>query len=211
MALARHVLFFGDSFVAGIGDPTGLGWVGRVVAASYGAGCPTIAYNLGVRRDTSADVSRRWRAEADVRMGYAGVSQAVVFSFGVNDATAENGGVRVAPDLSVQALQTLVTDATSIGLDVFVVGPPPAGDAAQDKRVRELSSRFAGLCSGLGTPFVETFGPLAGDPHWAGEALENDGAHPGARGYAALSELVLAGGWLEWLRRTSTASGAPSV
>ena len=134
-----------------------------------------------------------------------------MFSFGVNDATAENGGSGSRRTCRSQALRTLVTDATSIGLDVLVVGPPPAGDAAQDKRVRELSSRFAGLCAGLGTSFVETFGPLAGDPHWAREALENDGAHPGARGYAALAELVLAGGWLEWLRRTSTAPGAPSV
>jgi len=59
----RRILFFGDSFVAGVGDPTGLGWAGRVAAASHDASRPITAYNLGVRGDTSADVALRFEAE----------------------------------------------------------------------------------------------------------------------------------------------------
>ena len=54
-----RVVFVGDSFVAGVGDPEGRGWVGRVVAAAHAAGLPLTAYNLGVRRETSADVLAR--------------------------------------------------------------------------------------------------------------------------------------------------------
>ena len=36
----RRVLFFGDSFVAGVGDPTGLGWVGRWWRLRMRAGIP---------------------------------------------------------------------------------------------------------------------------------------------------------------------------
>ena len=43
----RRVLFFGDSIVAGVGDPEGRGWVGRVVAASFASGLPLTAYPLG--------------------------------------------------------------------------------------------------------------------------------------------------------------------
>jgi acyl-CoA thioesterase I len=43
----KQVLFFGDSHVAGVGDEAGLGWVGRVAAASFEAGQPFIPYNLG--------------------------------------------------------------------------------------------------------------------------------------------------------------------
>src|SRR4029077_13817605 len=43
----RRVLFFGASLVAGVGDPAGLGWVGRVVAASFALDVPLTAYNLG--------------------------------------------------------------------------------------------------------------------------------------------------------------------
>lgn len=37
------LLFVGDSPVAGVGHPAGLGWVGRVDAASFGAGTPLTA------------------------------------------------------------------------------------------------------------------------------------------------------------------------
>ena len=55
-----RILAFGDSFVAGVGDPAHQGWLGRALA-----GRPEVTlYNLGVRRDTSADIARRWLAEA---------------------------------------------------------------------------------------------------------------------------------------------------
>ena len=41
--------FLGDSFTFGQGDDTGLGWVGRVLAAERGRGVELTAYNLGIR------------------------------------------------------------------------------------------------------------------------------------------------------------------
>ncbi|MDQ3850891.1 MAG: GDSL-type esterase/lipase family protein, partial [Actinomycetota bacterium] len=79
----QRVLFVGDSFVAGVGDESGLGWVGRVVAASYAGGHPITAYNLGVRGETSHDVAQRWRAEARPRVR-PGTDCRVVFSLGSN-------------------------------------------------------------------------------------------------------------------------------
>lgn len=63
-----RVCLVGDSFVAGVGDPDHLGWVGRVAARSHGAGRPLTAYALGVRRQTSQDVADRWRAECTPRL-----------------------------------------------------------------------------------------------------------------------------------------------
>jgi acyl-CoA thioesterase-1 len=195
----RRVLFFGDSFVAGVGDPTGRGWVGRVVEASHQAGVPLTSYNLGVRRDTSADVAARWRAEAQARMRDAGASYGVVLGVGVNDTTEEDGRVRVAPGLAVEHLDRLIEGARALGLDVLVVGPPPAGEPAQDSRVRALSARFADLAAQRGVPFVATVDALCASWDWTREAAANDGSHPGAGGYAALAGLVLAAGWLGWL------------
>jgi lysophospholipase L1-like esterase len=195
----RRVLFFGDSFVAGVGDPTGLGWVGRVVAASHEAGSPLTAYNLGVRRDTSADVAARWRAEAQARMRDAAASYGVVFGLGVNDTTEEDGRLRVAPGLAVDNLGRMIDGARAIDLDVLVVGPPPAGEPAQDDRVRDLSLRFADLAAQRGVPLVETFEALCTSRAWAREAAANDRSHPGAGGYAALAGIVLDGGWLRWI------------
>ena len=196
----RRILFFGDSFVAGVGDPAGLGWVGRVVAAAYAAGRPLTAYNLGVRRDTALDVAARWQAEARVRMNAADASYGVVFGVGVNDTSEEDGRVRVAPGHAVDALGRMIDGACELGLRVLVVGPPPAGDPAQDERVRALSERFAVLAGERGVPFVETAATLAREaPRWAREVAAGDGSHPAAEGYAALAGVVLAGGFLDWL------------
>jgi acyl-CoA thioesterase-1 len=194
----RRVLFFGDSFVAGVGDPTGRGWVGRVVAASFDAGLPLVAYNLGVRRETSVEVAARWHDEARPRMR-ARAGYGVVFGFGVNDTTAEDGRLRVEPGETVAALGRVLDGAAQLALPALVVGPPAAGEPAQDARVGALSAAFARVAAARGVPFVDVFGALCANAAWAAEAAAGDGAHPGAGGYAALAGLVLAGGWLDWL------------
>ena len=200
MTRDRRILFFGDSFVAGVGDPAGLGWVGRIVAAAFAAGRPLTAYNLGVRRDTTLDVAARWEAEARARMGAGDADHGVVFGLGVNDTTEEDGRVRVAPGSALDALGQMIDTALGLGLRVLVVGPPPAGEPAQDARVGALSQRFAELASSRGVAFIETAKPLLRDaPQWAREAAAGDGSHPGAGGYEALAQVVLKGGLLDWL------------
>ena len=195
----RRVLFFGDSFVAGFGDPTGLGWVGRVVAAAHEAGRPLTAYNLGVRRDTSADVAARWEPEARARMLAPGAAYGVVLGLGTNDMTREEGALRVQPGQAVDNLGRLIDGARAGGCAVFVVGPPPAGEPEQDERVRRLSECFSGVARDRDVPFVETAAPLCTSAAWTGEAARGDGSHPAAGGYAELAALVLAGGWIDWL------------
>ena len=199
MQTDRRVLFFGDSFVAGAGDPTGLGWVGRVVATSHDAGLALTPYNLGVRGDTSADVAARFAAEMDARTHNATAAYGVVLGLGANDMTEQDKRLRVAPGRAVSTLGRLVDLAQERGTGVFVVGPPPVGDHDQDERIRELSNQFAHVVTPRGVPFVETAKPLGGHDGWRSEAAANDGSHPGALGYAALAQLVLAGGWSDWL------------
>ena len=195
----RRVLFFGDSFVAGVGDPTARGWVGRVVAASFDAGLPLVAYNLGIRRETSLEVAARWRDEARPRMR-AAARYGVVFSFGVNDTTVEDGRLRVGPAATADALGRVLDGAARLALPALVVGPAPAGEPAQDTRVGALSAALRRVAAARGVPFVDVFADLRADAAWTAEAAAGDGSHPGAGGYAALAGLVLAGGWLPWLR-----------
>lgn len=89
----RRVLFFGDSHVAGVDDPEGRGWVGRVVVESYRLGLPLTAYNPGVRGETSQQVAARWRAGALSRLTPAAEGR-VVLSFGANDTTVDDGVLR---------------------------------------------------------------------------------------------------------------------
>jgi acyl-CoA thioesterase-1 len=195
----RRVLFFGESFVAGVGDPTGLGWVGRVVAASFDAGLPLTAYNLGVRGETSLELEERLSAELRVRVRAADAGYGVVFGLGVNDTTCEDGRVRVAPGLGTDALGRMLDVAAGLGARTFVVGPATSCEPAQDARVRDLSAAFARVAARRGAPFVEIVDALSAHPEWTAEAAAGDGVHPGAGGYAALAGLVLAAGWLDWL------------
>jgi lysophospholipase L1-like esterase len=196
----RRVLFFGDSFTAGAGDPTGLGWVGRAVAASHDAGLPITGYNLGVRGDTSTAVAVRFEAELRARTQNPDASYGVVLAFGANDMIIAANRLRVPPAPSVRTLNRLIDLSRQGGHGVFVVGPSPVGERDEDERIAELSNQYAHVATHRAIPFVETARRLgAKDGVWRREAAANDGSHPGAGGYAALAEIVLAGGWTAWV------------
>jgi lysophospholipase L1-like esterase len=189
-----RVVALGDSFVAGVGDPDCRGWFGRLVSAAGRHAIPTTAYNLGVRRDTSRDVLRRWEREVAARRA-PGSDERLVVSFGVNDSIVEDGGLRVEPDESVANLARLLHDA---GLPTLVVGPPPIADAAVNQRVVGLNARFRDVCAAAGAPFVEVVADLGDDVVWTAEVAAGDGAHPGPAGYDRLAALVLPT-WLDWV------------
>jgi lysophospholipase L1-like esterase len=191
----RRVLFFGDSMVAGTGDPTGLGWVGRVVAAAFDGGVPLTAYLLGVRGQTSVQIAARWRSEAAPRLD-PDCDCRVVFAFGTNDS----GTAALTPERSVRTLETVLDEAAELGLLAFVVGPAPVGEEARDDTIAALSAAFASVAASRGVPFVSVIEELRASPVWTQEAAAGDGAHPAAGGYELLAQLVLAGGFIDWLR-----------
>src|SRR6266508_3726237 len=121
-----RICFVGDSFVNGTADPECLGWAGRVCAAARRAGHDVTYYNLGVRRDTSADVRDRWESEVARRLPpeHPEYDSGVVFSFGVNDTTTEGRGTCVPAERSLDNLRATVTTARR-SYPVLVVGPPP--------------------------------------------------------------------------------------
>ncbi len=81
-----RICFVGDSYVQGTGDPEYLGWAGRLCVNARRAGHNLTGYNLGVRRETSADIARRWLGECAPRLP-AATDNYVLFSFGLNDVT----------------------------------------------------------------------------------------------------------------------------
>ena len=191
---ALRIAFLGDSMTNGTGDPEMLGWVGRVCAAARARGHDVTAYNLGVRRDTSADIHARWRAEVAARLP-AEHPRALVFCFGVNDCVEEADAPRVHPDATLKHAQAMLSAARAIG-PVLMVGPPPIDDAGVNTRLRALEPRLAALCDELGVPFLPVLDALLADPHWLAEARAGDGAHPGANGYVAMAGMI--DGWAAW-------------
>ncbi|WP_219415118.1 GDSL-type esterase/lipase family protein [Pseudonocardia nigra] len=192
-----RVFFVGDSFVAGVGDPEDRGWVGRLAARTHREDLPLTGYNLGVRRDTSDDVCRRWATEVAARRA-EGCEERLVLSFGVNDTTVEGGVPRVDPARSVANLLAVAEGAAATGLPLLVVGPPPVDDPAQIERIAGLDERFAATCAAAGVPYVRVVAALLAEPRWMREVRVGDGAHPAATGYTLLSDLVLPA-WRRWI------------
>ena len=188
------LVFMGDSFVAGYGDPKALGWVSRVVARTPTGEHDLTAYNLGVRGDSSADVLARWRAECAPRWAARG-ERRLVLGMGHEDL---HGGITTAR--SRLNLANVLDDASATGIATFVVGPPPAGDDELNERVEALAQAQADVCARRGVTFVDCYRPLVAHEQWRSDLASGDGVHPGQAGYGLIAWLVLHAGWPQWLR-----------
>lgn len=189
-----RICFIGDSFVNGTGDPECLGWAGRLCAAACRRGHDLTYYNLGVRRETSAEIAARWRLEAAPRLPPEHDTR-VVFSFGVNDTAVDGDHPRLLPADSVAHLREVLLTAKA-QYPVLMVGPPPVADHEQNRRIASLSHAFAAVCRAQGVPYLPVFASLMASGTWMRQAAAGDGAHPGAQGYAELARLVE--GWAVW-------------
>ena len=193
-----RICFVGDSFVNGTGDSECLGWTGRVCAHANKKGYDITYYNLGIRRDTSTDIAKRWLQEVSLRLPkeYDG---RVVFSFGLNDTTVENGKTRVDLVDSIKNASEILSKAQKL-YPVLMVGPAPYAeqkDGQRTNRNTDLSKQFALICNELNIPYLDLFPILEKSNIWINEARANDGVHPRAGGYAEFAQIVE--NWDSWL------------
>lgn len=190
----HRICFVGDSLVQGTGDPDGLGWAGRVTVKARQVGWNVTNYNLGIRGDTSRDILVRWAQECARRFP-PDTHHYIVFSFGVNDTMMEEGTRRITLNESRENLQKIF-EPQRAQFSRVMIGPPPVSDPEHNRRIQELSQHFGELAHEHDVPFLSVFESLLQDAIWMKEVNEDDGAHPGARGYVRLAELVLE--WPSW-------------
>lgn len=183
-----RICYVGDSFVNGTGDPTKLGWSGRLSSNSQNEHMDITYYNLGIRRDTSADILKRWEAECQARLPEISENK-IVFSFGVNDTVIENGQKRVSLDDSVNNAKAILMNASK-KYDVLMVGMPPINEEKQNEIIRELDYSYQNLCNELNIPYLSIFERLVNDKTWRNEVASNDGAHPREKGYEILASFI---------------------
>ncbi len=202
-----RICCIGDSFVAGTGDPEGLGWVGRVAATALACGHNLTAYNLGIRRETSGDILKRWRQECEPHT-LSGAETRVVFSFGANDTALDNGRRRLTLAQSLANTRALLHEAKT-RYPVLLIGPPPVADSAHDERIAELSRELAGIAQEANVPYLDVFTPLQTSALWRQEVIANDGSHPRGSGYRELAALVMS--WPAWWFHQSAATAKPQT
>jgi len=200
-----RICFIGDSYVAGVGDESGLGWTGRVASTLRSAGLDCTAYALGIRRDTSADIRERWQSEACRRLP-ASCEGRLVFSFGVNDCILAGERTRLALSDSLENARQILAAARG-WLPTLVVGPPAvalSGQGPINERIALLSGMLHELCVTRSLPYIDLFTPLFQNQAWLAD-LARDGAHPSAAGYARMAQLILAqAAWQAWIAAPPT-------
>ena len=180
-----------DELGAGVSDPRGLGWVGRV-AARTPTTTPLTPLPLAVPGETTAGLSQRWETEVALRIDPAADNRLVI---GLGRADL---GAGISPARSRLNLANILDVAQRRGLETFVVGPPPGGSDSLEA-VGELSAAFADVTTRRGIPYVETFAPLVSHEQWLADLAAGDGSLPGQAGYGLLAWLVLHTGWQHWL------------
>lgn len=184
-----RICVLGDSYVVGVGDLTGQGWVGHVALAARVRGLDLTVYNLGVRCDTSVDVSRRWFEEVRLRLKDGDVF-GVVYAFGLNDVDARSGQRRVPRSRTLAVLGKMLDDAHGARWATFVVGPPPVADIETTRHIGDLATGMGEVCAAREVPFVNVTGALSCDEIWNQEIVAGDAYHPSARGYERLAALI---------------------
>jgi lysophospholipase L1-like esterase len=118
-----------------------------------------------------------------------------VFCFGTNDAL-----LKIDEDETLAVLERALDRAEDLRVPTFVIGPPPVGDDAEaDHALADLSSVMHQITMMHAVPFLPTFDALGPGSVWRSEAQAGDGTHPGAGGYAELTELLRTGGLTEWM------------
>jgi acyl-CoA thioesterase I len=222
-ARSLRVCVIGDSIAAGTGDEAGLGWHGRLALEAWTSGADLTIYDLGVRGDTTVEVARHWRQEADVRLPSI-FPAAIVFEFGLNDCAvrttrAGEHGRRVVLSDSLRLLEEVLDEASSLG-DVLMVGPAPVDESLPgpqlvagvtqsllNRDIAELDEAFGHVARSSGVDYLSVFDRLSADADWSRALRASDGVHPTGQGYQALASIV--GAWPPWqalLRR----AGVPS-
>lgn len=186
-----RICVVGDELVAGLGDPRGLGWVGRVVARTQTED-PMLVAPLAVPDKTSTALAGRWEGECARRFGHHTTNRLVL---GLGSADLREGLSLARSRLN---LANVLDAARAQHVQCFVVGPPPRPDVDADA-LGALSTAFADVSARRQVPYVETFAPLRAHEQWHADVAAGGGTHPGQAGYGLLAWLVLHNGWHRWL------------
>lgn len=190
-----RVCVVGDDFVAGVGDPRSLGWVGRVGARTPRTESAVTLFGLGVPGETTTGLLARWREETGRR--FAGAPQeSFRLVVGLGHADLDEG---MSLPRSRLNLANILDECVARGLPVFVVGPPPSARPRHAEFVGELSDAFADVCLRRRIPYVDCWRPLVQHEDWLTDMAAGDGRHPGQVGYGLMAWLVLHNGWAAWL------------
>jgi lysophospholipase L1-like esterase len=117
----------------------------------------------------------------------------VVSSFGSNDIFQDR-----PVEESCAAVERIVRWAAGQGYATFVVGAPHAAVPELDALRALRNVNMEETARRLGAPFLDIRERIADWSAWHRGAMEGDGVHPSAGGYATVAAVFV--GWAPWRR-----------
>ena len=187
-----RLVAIGDELLAGLGDPRGLGWFGRVLAKTPREALSLSSYVLACPEESTEELAERWHGEAARRFDPDGDDRLVIALSGQD----EQQGISTAR--SRLNLANILDAATQLSLNAFVVGPPPTLDPERNRRLGQLSTAFGDVTTRRNHFYVDTFTPLENHEQWRADLAAHEGI-PAQQGHGLLAWLVLHRGWYPWL------------
>lgn len=188
MSETPHIAFVGDSLGLGFGDPSTLGWVGRLTLLSVRKEKPFVPYLLGVAGETSTDLREHFAQETERRL-LQHIDGRVVFQIGVEDCRLLDEKPALGLRESVLNLKVML-EAAKPHFKLLVVSPPPVYEPGHNSRVQRLVQGQAELARSLHIPFIDVFKPLNTDVQYKRELAAHDKVHPMQQGYEKIFSIV---------------------
>ena len=196
----KILYFFGDSTTLGVGDMESGGWPVRLTALLSQEGLfssPDTIYNLGVRKDSSDMIAKRWKKEFNSRV-IERTQACLLFCFGTVDAAAPHGSMNIPVGESAANARTILVNASQAGKTIFI-SPFPVRDDAHRQRIETLCTAYSSICKAINVPYIDIFHQL-NCPQFLDDLA--DGVHPEAVGNQLIATLLAANSCLKDICRT---------
>lgn len=184
--------FFGDGFVAGVGDPEHQGWAGRTAEAAK-----LSFVNFGKDGATSADVLKCWN-DAVSHHTFSGL----VFSFGAEDCLF---GVHKRPQVGqlerLKNTKTLMMAARAHAPTIFVSPFPVAGREQAMPCIANTARQMTTIARANKVSYVNIYEMVVANEMWQQESRTEDGKkYPAVSGYAAAANMIMEqDNWQRWV------------
>ena len=195
---------FGDSIAAGHWDTEG-GWRGflgrelhQKTIDSEGENWFEV-YDLGIGGDTSKDLLKRIKVEAEARDGEHPVK--VVIQIGINDSMYNNKQKRnrVSEKIFRQNLEEIIEEVSEVTSDITFIGLTPVDEemvapipwnedrSYLNSEIRKYENILSQVCESSEVKFIPLFTEVDTD-EWRDNLW--DGLHPERKGHKMIYEVI---------------------
>lgn len=198
------VLIFGDSITHGAWDTEKGGWAQRLKLFLGEKSCSSdevdyTVYNLGISGDTTEELLKRLKFEAQQRIGEE--ETLLIFAIGINDTQFihDKGRLRTPLEDFKSNIQEIIKIAQVFSSKIVFLGLTPVDEAKttpipwnknksyKNEIIKKFNEAIKEICDKESIPFIEVLDDFLQRNY---EDLLEDGLHPNPEGHEEIFKIV---------------------